>query len=69
MPPTRIEGLASSVALFDDLQPSESVELPLTINAPDSPGTYILQIDAIQEGVAWFGDRGSQILSLKIKVE
>ena len=65
----KVNDVDARVALFDDLQPSESVELPLTINAPDSPGTYILQIDAIQEGVAWFGDRGSQILSLKIKVE
>jgi hypothetical protein len=65
----KVNDVDGRVALFDDLQPSESVELPLTINAPNSPGIYIFQLDVIQEGVAWFGDRGSQVLSLKIRVE
>ena len=65
----KVNDVDGRVALFDDLQPSESVELPLTVTAPNSPGIYILQFDAIQEGVAWFGDRGSQVLALKIKVE
>jgi len=63
---TDVDGRA---ALFQDLAPSESVEMPLNVTAPDAPGIYILQFDAIQEGVAWFGDRGSEVLSLKVKVE
>jgi hypothetical protein len=55
--------------LFDDLKPGATIELPLTVTAPKQPGIYILQLDAIQESVAWFGDRGSEILSVKIKVE
>jgi hypothetical protein len=51
------------------LKPGATIELPLTVTAPSQPGIYILQLDAIQESVAWFGDRGSEILSLKIKVE
>jgi hypothetical protein len=56
-------------ALLEDLKPGATIELPLTVTAPSQPGIYILQLDAIQESVAWFGDRGSEILSLKIKVE
>ncbi len=65
----KVNDVDGRAALFEDLSPDATVELPLTITAPKQPGMYILQIDAIQEGVAWFGDRGSEILSLKIKVE
>ena len=56
-------------ALFQDLAPSETVELPLTVTAPNEPGNYVLQLDVVQEGVAWFGDRGSEVLSLRVRVE
>jgi len=61
-----MDGRAS---LIDDLAPAQTAELPLTITAPNTPGTYILQIDAIQEGVSWFGDRGSPVLNLTVRVE
>lgn len=63
---TDVDGRA---ALMNDLVPGATAEVPLTVTAPNAPGIYILQLDAIQEGVAWFGDRGSEVLSLKIKVE
>jgi hypothetical protein len=56
-------------ALFDDLSPGAATQLPLTITAPGKPGIYILQLDAIQESVAWFADRGSEVLSITVKVE
>ncbi len=65
----KVTEVDARVALFDDLRPAETVELPMTITAPTTPGIYILQLDAIQEGVAWFGDRGSPVLNLKIKIE
>ena len=65
----KISDIDGRAALFQDLAPSETVEIPLTVTAPNAVGSYILQLDAIQEGVAWFGDRGSEVLSLKIKVE
>jgi hypothetical protein len=63
---TDVDGRAP---LFEDLQPTEAAELPLIVTAPSKPGNYILQLDVVQEGVAWFGDRGSEVLSLKVKVE
>jgi len=65
----KVNDVDGRAALLQDLAPSETVELPLTVTAPNAAGTYILQFDAIQEGVAWFGDRGSEVLSLKVKVE
>jgi len=65
----KISDVDGRAALFQDLAPSETVEIPLTVTAPNAAGHYILQLDAIQEGVAWFGERGSEVLSLKIKVE
>lgn len=54
-------------ALLRDLKPGESVELPLTVNAP-APGNYILEIDLLQEGVTWFGLAGSQTVKIPVDV-
>jgi len=64
-----LNNMDGRAALFQDLAPGESIEVPLTVTAPNEAGNYILQLDMIQEGVAWFGDRGSEVLSLKIRVE
>ncbi len=64
-----VNDMDARAGLFDDVGSGESVELPMTVKAPKAPGIYILQLDAVQEGVAWFGDRGSPVLNLKIKVE
>jgi SAM-dependent methyltransferase len=43
-----------------DLGPGEEVEVPLEVAAPGKPGRYILELDMVQEDVAWFQDRGSE---------
>lgn len=55
--------------LTDDLAPGESLALKLTVNAPPSPGDYILELDMLQEGVVWFGLKGSPTLRLPVVVE
>jgi hypothetical protein len=55
-------------ALLRNLNPGESVELPLTVNAPASPGSYVLEIDMLQEGVTWFGLAGSKTLKIPVEV-
>jgi len=52
-----------------ELKPGGEVELPLAIKAPIAPGTYILEIDLVQERVTWFGWAGSKTLRTSIKVE
>lgn len=51
-----------------DLRPGEEVEVPLQITAPAVPGEYILDVDLIQEQVAWFRDKGSPTAQAKITV-
>ena len=51
-----------------NLAPGEEAEMPLTVTAPKDPGEYTLDIDVIQEGVAWFNDKGSPTARAKITV-
>lgn len=51
-----------------DLKPGEETEVPLVITAPNEPGDYTLEVDVIQEQVAWFSDKGSPTAKAKITV-
>ena len=51
-----------------DLMPGEEVEMPLQITAPQTPGEWILNLDMVQEGVAWFGEKGSPTTKVKVTV-
>jgi 4-amino-4-deoxy-L-arabinose transferase-like glycosyltransferase len=55
--------------LLADIKPGEEVELLLTVNAPNSPGEYLIELDMLQEGVSWFALRGSPTVRLQVKVE
>ena len=54
--------------LNKDLRPGEETEIPLTITAPKEPGDYILEVDLVQEQVAWFHDKGSPTARTKVTV-
>ena len=51
-----------------DLNPGEETDVPLVITAPKEPGEYTLEIDVIQEQVAWFSDKGSPTAKTKMTV-
>jgi hypothetical protein len=51
-----------------DLKPGEETEVPLLVTAPKDPGEYILEVDLIQEQVAWFSDKGSPTARAKVTV-
>jgi hypothetical protein len=55
--------------LLHDLNPDEEMEVLLTVTAPPTRGIYTLEIDMLQEGVTWFGLRGSPTLRTIIRVE
>jgi hypothetical protein len=69
-PPDAYRAVATAVSLVRDdaLAPNDFMELPLTIRAPATPGAYALEIDLVQEGVAWFSTRGSMPLRLAVLV-
>lgn len=51
-----------------DLKPGEEVEIPLVVTAPKAPGEYTLDVDLVQEQVAWFHEKGSPTARTKITV-
>ena len=56
-------------SLPKDLKPSEQVELTVFVNTPAEPGTYILELDLVQEGVAWFRHQGSEAARINFQVK
>jgi len=50
-----------------DLKPTEEIDLDLVINAPREPGDYIVELDMVQEMVAWFKDKGSETAEIEVK--
>lgn len=51
-----------------DMKPGEEVEMSLQITAPKTPGEWTLSLDMVQEGVTWFGDKGSPTTKIKVTV-
>jgi len=56
------------IGLDRDLKPGEETEVPLLITAPKEPGEYILEVDLVQEQVAWFFEKGSPTAKAKVTV-
>jgi SAM-dependent methyltransferase len=54
--------------LPQDVAPGESVKLELMVNAPAAAGEYRLELDMVQEFVAWWSESGSQRISREIHV-
>jgi hypothetical protein len=42
------------------LQAGATVEIPITVKAPDTPGRYRLKFDLVSEGIDWFEQSGSR---------
>ncbi len=51
-----------------DLEPGQTAVVDLVIQAPAKPGSYVLELDMVEEGVCWFGDRGSPTRRLPVHV-
>lgn len=62
---TRMDGRHG---LPNNLKPGEEVEVPLQITAPGEQGEFILEVDLVQEQVAWFHDKGSETAKVKVTV-
>jgi hypothetical protein len=52
-----------------DLAGGASLTLQARVNAPDAPGTYVLEFDMVQEAVSWFKSRGSSTARFDVVVE
>jgi SAM-dependent methyltransferase len=56
-------------ALETDLQPGAEARLEHFCGAPAAGGDYALELDMVQEGVAWFQERGSRPIRIPCRVE
>jgi SAM-dependent methyltransferase len=55
-------------SLPGDLGPGESATIQLWVRTPPRKGRYVLELDMVQEGVAWFENRGSQPARVPIEI-
>ena len=65
---TLVTDMDGRYGISKDLRPGEETEIPLAVTAPKEPGEYILEVDLVQEQVAWFSDRGSPTARAKVTV-
>jgi SAM-dependent methyltransferase len=56
------------VALPRDVEPGQSVAVRLNVTAPAESGVHLLEVDLVQEEVAWFAERGSSPGVATVKV-
>jgi hypothetical protein len=47
------------------LKPGESVEIPLTWKSSDVEASQTIEIDLLHREIAWFGEKGSQVLKIE----
>ena len=55
--------------LLYDVLPRQSHRFGATIDAPPVPGTYLLEVGLVCEGVAWFADLAIQPIRLTVRVK
>jgi hypothetical protein len=55
-------------ALPRDVAPGETVELSARVRAPQRAGSYALELDMVDEEIAWFEKRGSRTARLELVV-
>ncbi|MBF0529415.1 MAG: hypothetical protein HQK55_09115 [Deltaproteobacteria bacterium] len=61
------DGLRTSLPY--DMSPGAEILLDAVIKAPYMSGNYILEVDMLQEGVTWFGAKGSKTPRTTITIE
>ena len=54
--------------LRTDVASGQAASLDLVVNAPATPGRYLLEFDMVHEGVTWFAQKGSTPLRLPVRV-
>ncbi len=63
-----ITNMDGRYGISSNLKPGEETVVPLVITAPKEPGDYLLELDLVQEQVAWFSDKGSPTARTKVTV-
>jgi hypothetical protein len=56
-------------SLGGDLLSGQSVTVNATVTAPTAGGSYLLKLDLVQEGVAWFSTKGAATANASITID
>lgn len=59
----------SRADLAESLPPGAETELTIVVTAPEAPGSYFLEFDMLEEGVAWFASRGCPAVRVAVDVQ
>jgi SAM-dependent methyltransferase len=51
-----------------EIVPGQQCHVTLEVTAPADPGEYVLECDAVHEGISWFADKGSEACRTRITV-
>lgn len=54
--------------IAEPVSPGAGVEVNLDVTAPDAAGSYELEFDLVQEGVAWWAEVGNSTVRTSVKV-
>lgn len=52
-----------------DMKPDDDVRINIGINPGLQAGDYILELDLVEEGVTWFGEKGSPTTLVKLHIK
>ena len=52
-----------------EVLPGATIDLTLQVRIPTTPGTHVLDLDLVHEGVTWFAERGSPTLRTRVEVD
>ena len=52
-----------------DVLPRQSHDFRVAIDPPRAPGTYLLEVGLVSEGVAWFSDRGTANVQITVNID
>ena len=55
-------------SMYRTVGPGDTIDLTLEMQAPNETGAYLLELDLVIEGVAWFADRGSPTVTIPVQV-
>jgi glycosyltransferase involved in cell wall biosynthesis len=51
------------------VEPGHTMEAEILVEAPGTGGSYILELDLVQERVAWFSSKGARIVQTPVRVK
>ena len=65
----RVEFDSGRESIPVEVLPGATIALSLQVRVPTNPGTHVLELDLVHEGVTWFAERGSPTLRTRVEVD